>query len=264
MSGWNTFVLIALLILAGLGIYLLVASLTSPSGAASRSTVSTDSTVQVSGTASVEAQPDQATLTATVQTVAPTAAQATADNDSLVRQVLARVESLQSDAPSDAPPPTIETQRYDVTPQYAVLPNGQRDTSAAPISFRAEHALEFKFVDDRSALLGARIGALTTLLVGSGVTQLSGPFFSVTERNKAREQARQAAVRVAQQRAAELARLSGVAVVGLKQLTDEMGGGGVFFAERASLADSTDSDAPIRAPQSETIRHTVQATYFVA
>jgi len=256
-SGWFIVLSILFLVLAGTAIYLLIKS---GNGTSQKpASVATDSTVEVSGTASVEAQPDEVQMVGTVQTVAATAEQSASSNDATVRQLLQRITEQQWPG---ATPPQIETQRYTVTPQYP-LTNGQRDTSAAPISFRTDHALQFTFSNAKVGVLGQQVATLSTLLTRNGVNNLSGPFFRVTERNAAREHARQAAVRVAQRRAAELARLSGVAVVGLKEMRDSVTGT-PFLAERAMLTASNSPSAPIQAPQSETITHTVDATYFVA
>lgn len=161
--------------------------------------------VELSVTETVKARPDLATVTAGVTTQAPTAVAAMQRNATAMDAVVQRIRSL------GVPGDDIQTTGIDLGAQYDYDQARQRQV------FRGYQA------SNRVSVILRKVpdtGRVLDALVAAGVTDISGPSFSIDDDTAPRGQARKAAMDKARRQAEDYAKWAGYSGVRLLQVSE--------------------------------------------
>jgi uncharacterized protein len=155
-------------------------------------------TITVTGQGEVKAVPDEAVLTAGVETEAATAGDALAANRKAMNEVFAE---LKREGISDH---AIRTSAFNIFPQYAPV----KDDSTPPhiVDYRVSNNISIT-VDD----LG-KLGPAIDALVASGANSMAGISFTIRDPKPLLRQARDAAVKDAMDRAQTYAKAAAVSL----------------------------------------------------
>lgn len=177
----------------------------SPAAAAEIQLAAQGPVVELAVTETVKAKPDLATVSAGVTTQAPTAVEAMRRNATAMDAVVQRIKSLGIAADD------IQTTGIDLGAQYDYDQARQRQV------FRGYQA------SNRVSVILRKVpdtGRVLDALVAAGVTDISGPSFSIDDDTAPRRQARKAAMDKARQQAEEYARWAGYSGVRLLQVSE--------------------------------------------
>lgn len=150
-------------------------------------------TVQVTGIAERDVEPDIAVVRVGVQTEAETAQAALNDNSTSVDALLSRLREL------DIPARNIQTQTVQLMPRYDFDNTGNERTL---VGYTAFNVVEVRIEDLDS------LGNLLDQAVESGANIIEGIRFETSSSDESIDQLREAAVENARQKAEELARLT--------------------------------------------------------
>jgi uncharacterized protein len=151
-------------------------------------------TIQVTGTGSVRAKPDLATIGVGVATEDVNAQNAVARNSAATVKVISELEAA-------------GVEKKDLqTANFSVYPNYRNDSSGRPqsVTFRASNTINVTIRD-----LG-KAGEILNRVVAAGSNQINGPMFSVSEPEKYLNEARKKAVENAMEKAAAYAGAAGL------------------------------------------------------
>lgn len=188
-----------------LPIAVLAAAAASPAAAAEIQLPAQGPVVELSVTETVKAKPDLATVSAGVTTQASTAVEAMRLNATRMDAVVQRIKSLGIAADD------IQTTGIDLGAQYDYDQARQRQV------FRGYQA------SNRVSVILRKVpdtGRVLDALVAAGVTDISGPSFSIDDDTAPRAQARKAAMDKARSQAEEYARWAGYSGVRLLQVSE--------------------------------------------
>ena len=165
-------------------------------------TNSATKTIQVTGTGTVSASPDQAILYLAVQTQAATATQATSENAEAMANVIATLTTAGIDKNS------IQTVSYTLTPTYSNPAN--QSVPPTIIGYIAVNSIQVTVND-----LGS-IGKILDQAISAGANEVQGVSFTLSSSTLAtiQKQALQAALTDADGQAKALAITLGVTIVG--------------------------------------------------
>lgn len=165
-------------------------------------TNSATKTIQVTGTGTVSASPDQAILYLAVQTQAATATQATSENAEAMANVIAALTSAGIDKNS------IQTVSYTLTPTYSNPAN--QSVPPTIIGYIAVNSIQVTVND-----LGS-IGKILDQAISAGANEVQGVSFTLSSSTLAtiQKQALQAALTDADGQAKALATTLGVTIIG--------------------------------------------------
>ena len=176
-----------------------------PAAAAEIQVAAQGPVVELSVTETVKAKPDLATVSAGVTSQAPTAVAAMQKNATAMDAVIQRIRSL-GIASDD-----IQTTGIDLGAQYDYNQATQRQV------FRGYQA------SNRVSVILRKVpdtGRVLDALVAAGVTDISGPSFSMDDDSAPRGQARKAAMDKARAQAEEYARWAGYSGVRLLEVSE--------------------------------------------
>lgn len=172
--------------------------------------------VQVVATGRAEARPDEARFTAGVQTIAASAAAASAGNNQVMNRVAAALRGL-GVGPDDLQTRQITLSRIDYGPERG--------------RFQANNMVEVRLRNVNRA--GAAIAATTE----AGANVLSGPSLTVSDREATTRSAYAAAFKAARQRADTYAEAAGLEVARVLAIRDgDDRGGGIPYEVSAMEA----------------------------
>ncbi len=186
----------------------LVASGCTPKAAAAPLTAP-DRTLTVVGRASVSGKPDVALINVGVETFASTVGQATQQNSEKMAAVMAKLEELgiaDKDIQTSNFNINFERQGYD-------LSSGQ---------YRVSNTVQVKVRDTQ------KVGSTLDALIDAGANQVWGVSFTIEDQAALEDQARAKAVEDAQKRGADLAKLEGVQLGQILQMTESAMYGPVY------------------------------------
>lgn len=161
--------------------------------------------VELTVTESVPGEPDLATLDAGVTTMAPTAVAAMQQNATQMTAVIDRIRALGINRDD------IGTTGINLSPQY------EWDEATRTQRFRGyqvTNRVNVKLHDIQ------RTGAVLDALVAAGATDLGGVGFSVDDPTSAQDRARTQAMRTAEARAKDYARMAGFTGVRLLEVSE--------------------------------------------
>ncbi len=169
---------------------LLALALALPAAAAERQ-------ITVTGSATVDAAPDRATISAGVETQAPSAAAAMAANTEAMTKVVAAIAAAGIDKRD------VQTSQLNLNPVFSPDP-GRSDAAPQVVAYQAANSVTVRVRD--VAGLGGVIDALTT----AGANRLYGIGFDVDDPRPVLDTARKHAVEDARGKAELLAAAAGV------------------------------------------------------
>lgn len=161
-------------------------------------------TITVSGEGEVKAVPDEAILTAGVESVGATADAALAANRRAMNAVFATLKSR------GIPDRSIQTSNFSVSPQY----DSGKHVMPKVIGYQVTNSVSVT-IDDLTKLGGA-----IDALVASGANSMGGISFTVHDPKPLLKQAREAAVKDATDRAQTYAQAAGLSVGPVVQLSE--------------------------------------------
>ncbi len=204
-------------------------------------------TLAINGTGRVSLTPDMATISIGVQTQAPRAEKAVADN---TRDAAAIMGAL-TEAGIAA-----EDVR---TTNFSIYPRQDYDREGNPG--------EIFYVVNNTVMVTVRdldnLGSVLDAVVKAGANSINNIQFDSSERESAYNQVLAAAMENAYDRASTLAEASNVTLGDVQRITTYIGGGGdVVQFERAMVADSAGGAVPISAGQME-LTLEVQVVYEI-
>jgi uncharacterized protein YggE len=209
-------------------------------GASAATTASgTDTrTVTVNGTGSVDAVPDQASFSFTVQTKAATAAAALARNGADTSAVIAAVKGAGVAAAN------IQTSQVSLDPVMS-------SDGTSVVAFTASDTIT------ASSLAVAKAGAVVDAAVGAGATNVYGPSLTLSSQDALYAKALKAAVAQAKTKAQALADAAGQTLGAVVNIVE---GGGSTPIPFAKAAPSDASGTPIE-PGTQEVDATVTVTF---
>jgi len=191
-------------------------------------------TLSVNGTGTVTLSPDMAHIYIGVSTEDEDAAQAVADNNGRVEDVMASLEGF------GIPPEDIQTTNFSIYSQTQWGPDGED--------------IGTLYVVQNTVLVTVRdletLGELLDAVVSSGANAISGIQFDVADRESVFTQALEAAMQNAESRAATLAEAAGVSLGAVNSVSSYLYGGG-FEQPVMGLGGGADfAEAAARVPVS--------------
>ena len=203
------------------------------------------STIDVTASGEVEAEPDQAIVRIAVE--------ATADDASTARERLAANVSEMRSALADLgiADDAVATVQYDIREEY----RDQREKEARDPTYRAVHAFEVTLNDlDRT-------GTVIDTAVENGATRVDGVRFTLADdtRRELHDEALRAAMSNARSQADTLAESGDLAVTGVHAIRSGETNYRPYYTETASMADSGGSTSIDTGSVSVTAQ--VQVTY---
>ena len=172
--------------------------------------------VQVSATGRADSRPDEARFTAGVETIAPTARAASAQNSATFARVAAALAGL-GVKEDDLQTRSITLSRIDYGPNRG--------------RFQAHNLIDIKLRDIKRA--GEAIAAISE----AGANVLSGPNLRVSDPENAARSAYAAAYRAARARAEAYAQAAGLKVARVLAIRDGGGGGPIYYEGDAAMAE---------------------------
>src|SRR5271166_5217975 len=134
--------------------------------------------LQVTGTGSVQAEPDTATIRIGVTTEDASAQEAVAHNNTATQKVIKELEAASIDKKD------LKTSNFSVYPQYRT----EGDPKHQVMVYRVSNTVTVTIRDM------AKVGEILTKVVAAGSNQISGPNFSVSDPEKYLNEARRKAV----------------------------------------------------------------------
>lgn len=174
-----------------------------PAQAAQVNIAATNPVIELGIYEQVKIEPDVATISAGVDTTAPSAVEALRQNSAEMQRVVDLVKKLGIE------PHDIQTARISLSPQYDY--DGQNGRSVFR-GYQASNQISVNLRDIK------RTGEILDALVGAGATNVWGPAFSISDDTAAKAEARQRAMARGQAQAMEYARAAGYANVRLLQV----------------------------------------------
>ncbi len=205
---------------------LLALSLSAPAWAADTRTLSMGGHGEVQGT------PDLATITASIATSAPTAAQALAANTARMAGVFAALKKM------GVADKNIQTVNFSIAPQYA---GGGNDNPRRLTGYQVSNEVSVRLEDV------AKLGAALDALVTAGANQMNGISFDIAQPAPLLEKARTDAVADARARAETYAKAAGVTLGPILSLSE--GGGEVRPLRMAAPMFAMAKAVPVAAGQ---------------
>jgi hypothetical protein len=226
---------------------LLVAGLVLAGCATAPSTPEVKPQLTVSGTGLVRVSPDTASINLGVATQDTDVAQAVAASNLAAEAIITAVKNL-GVAPED-----VRTTYFNVSPQPMYDQNGQ-PTGQTNYWVNNSLVVTLRQVDQLGAVLQAAVDA--------GANSINGISFDLTDKTQAEEQARQAAIADAQQRAERLATAAGTTLGEVFSIyTGGYSYGAINYVEAASSAGSAGGGTVPIAPGTFDVRIDVTLAY---
>jgi len=162
-------------------------------------------TIQVSGAAEIQVEPDIAIVRLGVQTDAKTAQEAMNQNNSKVQALIGSLKKY------NIPSQNIQTQTIRLAPRYE---NGDPNNPATLVGYTASNIVEVQSKDLDS------LGALLDDAVHAGANTIEAIRFKVSDPGTALDRAREAAVEDAHHKAEQLAQLAGASLGSIVEIQE--------------------------------------------
>lgn len=208
-------------------------------------------TISVSGNGTAEVTPDMAIVSLGVQTDAPTASQALAENNTQMKAVM---DTLTKAGVANA---DIQTTTIQLSPRYENPPPQQGQAQATPANRLAGYTA-VNTVQVKVRKLDS-LGGLLDQVVNAGGNQIQGISFDVANPAQSMDQARQAAMNDATHKAQQLASLAN-ATLGPVFSISETSQTPIPFAGMEARAAG--ADVPV-SPGTQTVTVNLQVTWVL-
>ena len=186
--------------------------------------------IQVTGTGSVEAKPDMATMSVGITTEDASAKTAVANNNAATAKVILELEA------SSVEKKDIRTSNFSIYPQYR--PEGKNEQQFQ--SYRVSNTVTVT-VHDLD-----KLGAIIAKAVGGGSNQIRGPNLQVSQPEKYLSEARKKAFENAMAKANTYASAAGLKLGSILEIVEEGASAPTYGVRSAGLAKSL-SAVPVEA-----------------
>ena len=211
-----------------------------------------DDLVSVSATASVNAVPDVAYISTSVQTNDADPAKALSENNLKMKQVFDMLESR-----FDIGKKNIATSNFSLQARYQHDPQTHKQVF---VGYRVQNTITIKVCELDT------VGKVISAVVSTGVNRLNGISFAIENREELEQKARVAAVKKAKAKAVTLVETAGSQVGNLKSISESYSHPYQNNSKYMRMAESTAPggipDAPVSAGQ-QAVSVTVSATFQV-
>lgn len=208
-------------------------------------------TLSVTGTGSVDLEPDIAHINIGVRSESSEAAQALEENNDNIQSVVDRMMELGVAAKE------IQTRNFNIYPQQKNQPISENEETALQASSQT-------FVVENTVSVTVRdldsLGEVLTAVVAEGANTIYGVSFDVEDRDAAVEQARQMAIEDAQNKAQAIAEEAGVSLGAIQSIDINENGGTPVVREAAAVEMAQGGSVPISGG-SLSIQVTANLTY---
>ncbi len=202
-------------------------------------------TVSVTGSGTVQVQPDMAVIDLGVQTDATTASEAMTQNNTQMQSVMSALQK------AGIPNTDIRTTTLQLYPRYQNN-NNQTQQSNTVVGYTATNTVEVTLHNLNN------LGTLLDQVVAAGGNNIQNIRFDVANQQVAMDQARQAAINDAQHKAQQLAQLTGMKL-GQVVSINESSSSPIPFQARAAQAPSA-AAVPV-SPGTQSVDVNVQVTW---
>lgn len=181
-------------------------------------------TITTSGTGSVTAAADTATIFVSIETSSPDAKRAAEDNAAIASRVWNAVIAAGADADG------LSTADYNLYPTY----DGTRAKTAA---YHVQNSIKVDVKDPKLA------GAVSDAAVKAGATRISSVSFSLKDESPYRERALKLAAAAARQKADVIAEGLGCRIIGVESVQIGRVSSAVFNLREYAMADGIGNEA---------------------
>jgi len=168
-------------------------------------------TISVTGLGEAAGRPDQARVSAGIQTIAATVADSTRENQAIVERIMQALDKQGIDRKD------VQTANYSIWPEQQHNPNG---TGAMKISGYHVSNVVNVTVNDID-----KVGEVLAAVTDAGANSIHGVSFGVMDTAALEEKARALAMADAKGRAESLAKLAGVELGDVQTISMSSGGG---------------------------------------
>ncbi|MDX1517418.1 MAG: SIMPL domain-containing protein [Woeseiaceae bacterium] len=189
---------------------LLIACATGLSGVAAAHD-GTQRSIAVTGHGEAAGPPDQATIHAGVQTLAPTVVESSQQNQAVVERIMRALDEQGIDEQD------IQTSDYGIWPEQRHDPRGTGDVTITGYRVNNTVRVTIRDID--------RVGKVLAAVTDAGANSIHGIHFGVKDAAELEARARAAAMADARARAAALAELAGVDLGEVLEISMAAGGG---------------------------------------
>jgi uncharacterized protein len=214
--------------------------------------------INVSGTGEVKAIPDIATISFTLTKDASTAKESQSSLNTQVEKVLAFIKT------KDIKDADVKSEYGGINPKYTsttincfAYPCPQPESKITGYTATQSISIKVRAVDTANDV--------RTGLANLGVTNISGPTFGIDDETLLQEQARDKAIKNAQEKAEKLAKSLGVKIVRVAGFSENGGNYPMMYSKDMMANSLTSGSAPAPTlPKGEnTISSTVNITYEI-
>lgn len=210
-------------------------------------------TINVTGTAQVQASPNLALVVVAVQTQAANLTGAVNENNTAANRVVRAIENLR------IPRLTVRTLDFNVQPLYQQpQPGAPRTSPPRIIGYQVVNRLEVRIPAESSEALSAAVSRVIDAALDAGANRVDSIQFTLQDMTAANNQALAEAVRNAQSTARALAAAAGVRLGPLQSLSAQP-----FYQPGPVLARAMEASAPPIIAGQLTIQATVSAVYLI-
>jgi len=206
--------------------------------------------LSITGHGEAAGRPDQAAISAGVQTLAPTVVEASRQNQQVVERIMAALEE------QGIPEENVQTANYSIWPERRRGPDGGDEPQIT--GFRVSNIVNVT-IDDID-----KVGEVLAAVTNAGANSINGISFGVKDTEALEREARAAAMQDARTRAADLAKLAGVELGEVMTISTSAAGiqpasGGPAYARVAAEA----APAPGISPGEHSVAVTVYVTFAI-
>lgn len=211
---------------------------------ASADDAATGRRVTVTGSATVSAPPDIATISGGIETRAETAATAFADNSEAMRAVFGALDGL-GVARAD-----IQTTRLSLEPVWAG--QGEEDTPPRIVGYEAANMVTITVRET------GRLGEIVDALGSGGANRIHGIDFSIGDPRPLLEKAREEAVADARAKAETLTRSAGVTLGDVLTIDEGTRGGPAPIGARMEMAAAPIAEGTVEVGTEVTVTYALR------
>lgn len=231
---------------------LLVAALVASCSPQTTSTGTQSRTLNVTGTGTIDLEPDLARVNIGVRSEADNVAEALEDNNDNIQAVVQRMQDLGVAAED------IQTRNFNIYPQQnnRPMPEGEEPSLQPAQTFVVENTVSVTVRDLDS------LGEVLAAVVSEGANTIYGVAFDIEDRETAIEQARQMAIEDAQSNAQAIAEAADVSLGAIQSININENGGAPIFREELAAEMPQGGSVPISGG-TLTIRVSASLTYEI-
>ena len=187
-------------------------------------------TIQVTGTGSVQAKPDTASISIGVSTEDGNAQNAVSRNNAATAKVISELEAAAIEKKD------LKTSNFSAYPQYRT----EGSDKHAVVTYRASNTVTV------TVLNLDKVGDILTKAVAAGSNQISGPNFSVSDPEKYLAEARKKAVENAIAKASVYANAAGLKLGSILSMVEE-GAAAPVYGPRSAAFSAAAAPVPVEA-----------------